>query len=100
MRIFCHTVRQNILNQVISGAQIRAARSLLHIKASELAEQAGISLRTLQRFEASEGIPDAQARLLNRVKAVLEAEGIEFFGDPATKPGVQLDRSTRSGRPK
>jgi hypothetical protein len=54
----------------------------------------------LLRIEASEGIPDAQARLLNRVKAVLEAEGIEFFGDPARTPGVQLDRSTRSGRPK
>jgi predicted transcriptional regulator len=72
---------------------------LLHITASELAEQAGISQRTLQRFEASEGIPDAQARLLDRVKVALEAKGIVFLGDPVTAPGVQLDRSTRTDRP-
>lgn len=75
---------------MISGPQIRAARALLDITASELADEAGISLRTLQRFEASQGVPDAQARLLERLKHTLEQRGVAFLGDPQHAPGVQL----------
>jgi transcriptional regulator with XRE-family HTH domain len=80
------------LGQVISGPQIRAARALLDLTAADLAEDAGISLRSLQRFEASEAVPDAQARLLERLKNSLEAAGVEFLGDPVKSPGVQLKR--------
>ncbi len=75
---------------MISGAQIRAARALLGITAADLAERADISHRTLQRFEAVDGLPDAQSRNLNQVKAVLEELDIIFVGDPTKSPGVQL----------
>lgn len=78
---------------MISGAQIRAARALLGISAAEMAKRADISHRTLQRFEAADGFPDAQTRLLERLKVALEDLGIVFSGDPASSPGVQLQRS-------
>jgi transcriptional regulator with XRE-family HTH domain len=77
---------------VISGAQIRAARALLGVSAAEMAKRADISHRTLQRFEAADGLPDAQIRLLERVKVALEAMGVKFSGDPVSSPGVQLQR--------
>ena len=84
---------------MISGAQIRAARGLLDITAAELARRADISYRTLQRFESVDGLPDAQARNLDRLRATLEGLGIVFVGDPLSSPGVQLQRaSPRKGR--
>jgi Helix-turn-helix len=78
---------------MISGAQIRAARALLGISAAELAEISGIGHRTLQRFEAVDGIPDARTALLRQLASVLESKGIVFQGDPIRSPGVQLRRS-------
>lgn len=75
---------------MISAGQIRSARSLLGITADELGETAGVTLRTVQRFEAANGIPPSRSGTLERVKAALEAAGIEFIGDPLTSPGVRL----------
>ena len=72
---------------------------MLDITASELADEAGVSLRTLQRFEASQAVPDAQARLLERLKYTLEQRGVAFLGDPQSAPGVQLDiKQARSAK--
>ena len=75
-----------------SGPQIRAARAVLDISAAELAARAGVTSKTIQRFEGVEGIPVNRAGTLDRVRAALEAEGIEFIGDPVTSPGVRLHR--------
>ncbi len=77
---------------MISGAQIRGARALLAISAAELAQRAKISLRTIQRFEATDGIPEGRTSVLAQITAVLEAAGIAFTGDPLTSPGVELKR--------
>jgi transcriptional regulator with XRE-family HTH domain len=75
-----------------SGPQIRAARALLGITADKLAGVATVTLRTIQRFERVQGVPVSRSGTLERVIAALEAEGIEFIGDPITSPGVQLNR--------
>ncbi len=75
-----------------SGSQIRAARGLLGISAAELAERAGVTWKTIQRFETAEGVPPNRSGTLDKVRAALEAQGIEFFGDPETSPGVRLRR--------
>lgn len=75
-----------------SGAQIRAARALLGISAAELAELAGVTWKTVQRFESVEEIPASRSGTLERVNAALRAAGIEFVGDPVTSPGVRLTR--------
>jgi predicted transcriptional regulator len=77
---------------MISAAQIRAARAMLGISATELAELSDVTWRTIQRFESAEGIPPSRAGTLERVKAVLDEAGIEFFGDPVASPGVRLRR--------
>ena len=75
-----------------SGSQIRAARGLLGWSASELAERSEVTLRTIQRFETVEGVPPNRSGTLDKVRAALEAQGIEFLGDPVTSPGVRLRR--------
>lgn len=77
---------------MISSAQIRSARGLLGISANELAEMANVTWRTVQRFEAADGIPPSRSGTLERVKAALEQAGIEFLGDPVASPGVRLCR--------
>jgi predicted transcriptional regulator len=75
-----------------SGSQIRAARGLLGISAVELAELAGVTWKTVQRFETVEGVPPSRSGTLEKVRAALEAQGIEFLGDPDKSPGVRLRR--------
>ena len=77
---------------MVSGAQIRSARGLLGISAQDLAKLADVSWATIQRFEATDGIPESRSGTLERVVAALEAEGIEFIGDPLKSPGVRLKR--------
>jgi len=53
---------------------------------------AGVTQRTLQRFEVVDDVPSNRSGTLERVRAALEAEGIEFLGDPLKSPGVRLRR--------
>jgi predicted transcriptional regulator len=78
--------------QVISGAQIKAARGLLAVTSREFAETAGVSWATIKRFELCAGIPQSRAGTLERVRSALESAGIEFIGDPIASPGVRLRR--------
>ena len=78
---------------MISGAQIRAARALLGISAADLAAETGISHRTIQRFEADDGVPAGRTDNMDQIIRVLEKRGIEFTGDPVSSPGVQLLRT-------
>ena len=83
---------------MISGAQIRAARALLGISATELAERARVDWSTIQRFESVDGVSRSRSGTLRRVKETLEAVGITFIGDPESAPGVQLNRTLQPKR--
>jgi hypothetical protein len=64
--------------------------------ARELAEKADLSLPTIQRLEAAEGVPSTTVQTLMSIKAALEKVGVEFTDDEA--PGVRLrKRKGRSG---
>jgi len=80
---------------MVTGRQIRAARGLLGISAKDLAVLAGIGWATLQRVESFDGTSTNRSGTLERVKAALEAQGIEFIGDPDTSPGVRLRLSPK-----
>lgn len=58
----------------------------------ELAHVANVSWATVKRFEEEAGIPPSRSGTLEKVKAALEAAGIEFLGDPIASPGVRLRR--------
>ncbi len=75
---------------MITSDQIRAARALLKWSAEDLANEAGVGIATVRRFELDKGVPSGQVRILGALKATLEAGGIEFIGTPEDRPGVRL----------
>ena len=81
---------------MITAGQLRASRALLGIDQRELAEAAGLSLPTIQRMEASEGVIRGNVDSLMKLVAALDALDIELIGDNATSSsggrGIRLKR--------
>jgi len=77
---------------MISSRQIKAARALLGWKGQDLADQSGVGVATLRRYETQDGIPNANTFVLKAIKDCLEAEGVIFSGDPVKSPGVSLNQ--------
>ena len=81
---------------MITAGQIRASRALLGIDQRTLAEAAGLSLPTIQRMEASDGVVRGNVNSLMKLIAALDALGIELITDNATSNsggrGVRLKR--------
>ena len=75
---------------VITGAQLRAARALIRWSAKETAERAGVALTTVQRLEQEDGLPGGRAQTLFELQKAFEAAGVEFVGTPDDGPGVRL----------
>ncbi|MBI3440041.1 MAG: helix-turn-helix domain-containing protein [Proteobacteria bacterium] len=87
---------------MITSAQLRAARALARFDQRTLAAHAGLSLPTIQRMEASEGVIRGNVDSLTKLIEALDAAGIEVIGDGATSSaggrGVRLKRSPRRKR--
>ena len=69
---------------MITAAQMRAARALLGLDQRELAELSGLSLPTIQRMEASDGVVRGNVDSLMKLVDALAANGIELIGEGAT----------------
>jgi transcriptional regulator with XRE-family HTH domain len=82
---------------MITAGQLRASRALLGIDRRTLAEAAGLSLPTIQRMEASEGVVRGNVDSLMKLVAALDALGIELIADKTTSQnggrGVRLKRA-------
>ncbi len=72
---------------MISAAQLRAARALLGIDQRQLAERSGLSVPTIQRMEASEGVVRGNVDSLMKLVAALNAAGIELLGEGVVSQG-------------
>jgi transcriptional regulator with XRE-family HTH domain len=72
---------------MITGPQMRAARALLGIDQRQLAQIAGLSLPTIQRMEASEGVVRGNVESLMKLVDALAAGGIELIGAGAASNG-------------
>jgi transcriptional regulator with XRE-family HTH domain len=72
---------------VITAAQLRAARALLGIDQRDLAQRCGLSLPTIQRMEASDGVIRGNVDSLMKLVEALAASGIELIGEGATSGG-------------
>ena len=68
---------------MITAGQLRASRALLGIDQRKLAESAGLSLPTIQRMEASDGVIRGNVDSLMKLVAALDAFGIELISDNA-----------------
>ena len=79
---------------MITAAQMRAARALIGMDQKTLAERAGVSLPTVQRMEASEGVVRGVVDTLVKVIQALEDAGVVLIGDNQTSDaggrGVRL----------
>ena len=82
---------------MITASQLRAARALASIDQRQLAELAGLSLPTIQRMEASDGVIRGNVDSL--------AIGIELIGENTVSHGggrgvrLKAVATLRTGRP-
>ena len=79
---------------MITAGQLRASRAFLGIDQRKLAELSGLSLPTIQRMEASEGVIRGNVDSLMKLVGALDTAGIELISDNATSAaggrGVRL----------
>lgn len=64
---------------MITAAQLRAARALAGMDQRDLAAASGLSLPTIQRMEASDGMIRGNVDSLMKLIAALETAGIELI---------------------
>jgi transcriptional regulator with XRE-family HTH domain len=79
---------------VITAAQLRAARALAGLDQRKIAELSGLSVPTIQRMEASDGVIRGNVDSLMKLIGALDAAGIEVIGEGAVSStggrGVRL----------
>ena len=91
---------------MITSGQLKAARALLGIDQRQVAEMSSLSVPTIQRMEASDGVIRGNVDSLMKLIGALDAAGIALIGDDAESSaggrGVRLKESAaaRSSRPK
>ena len=83
---------------MLSAGQLKAARALLGIDQRGLAELSGLSVPTIQRMEASDGVIRGNVDSLTKLLTALDAAGVEVLGEGAVGQGggrgVRLKRAT------
>ena len=88
---------------MISAPQLRAARALLGIDQRKIAELAGLSVPTIQRMEASDGVIRGNVDSLMKLIRALETAGTELIAEGAVSltggRGVRLKEPAVSRAP-
>jgi transcriptional regulator with XRE-family HTH domain len=81
---------------MMTSGQLRAARALLGLDQKSLAALAGVSLPTVQRMEASDGVVRGTVETLTKVIEALNRAGVDLIGEDARSDaggrGVRLRR--------
>jgi transcriptional regulator with XRE-family HTH domain len=72
---------------MLTSGQLRAARALLGMDQRMLAEAAGLSVPTIQRMEASDGVIRGNVDSLMKLVGALDGAGIELINDGAVSAG-------------
>jgi transcriptional regulator with XRE-family HTH domain len=87
---------------MITSNQLRAARALLDIDQRETAELADLSVPTIQRMEASDGVIRGNVDSLMKLVSALEGAGIELIGPggSSTSGGRGVRLREHVGNPK
>jgi transcriptional regulator with XRE-family HTH domain len=79
---------------MITAAQLRAARALTGLDQKRMAELSGLSVPTIQRMEASDGVIRGQVDSLMKLIRALDVAGVELIGEGAASAsggrGVRL----------
>jgi transcriptional regulator with XRE-family HTH domain len=84
---------------MLTAAQLRAARALLGVDQRRLAELSDLSIPTIQRMEASEGVIRGNVESLMKLIGAMDQAGIELIGEGASSQcggrGVRLKTCAR-----
>lgn len=80
---------------MITAAQIRAARALLNWKQTDLASASGVSEMSVKNLER--GQTDPRVSTLRAIEEAFERAGIEFIDEP-TREGLTCKRKLEQGR--
>lgn len=72
---------------MITAAQLRAARALLGLDQRALAALSGLSVPTIQRMEASEGVIRGNVDSLMKLTGALDQAGVDLIGEGAASDG-------------
>lgn len=72
---------------MMTAGQLRAARALLGIDQKTLADMSGVSMPTVQRMEASDGVVRGTVETLTKVIEALNRAGVDLIGDDARSEG-------------
>ena len=89
---------------MITAQQLRAARALVGMDQRALAKASTLSLPTIQRMEASDGVIRGNVESLMKLIAALELAGVELINEGAVSErggrGVRLREQAgpRTGR--
>ena len=75
-----------------TAEQLRAARAILRITQSDLAEMSGVSAPTIKRLEGMDGQLRIQMGTLQKLQDALEDAGIEFIPENGGGSGVRLKK--------
>jgi transcriptional regulator with XRE-family HTH domain len=78
------------VTHVLTGSQVRAARGLLNVSVSELAEQTGLAVNTIKRAESTNGPVPITAANANLLMSTFEKAGVTFIKPSKLGPGVRL----------
>jgi predicted transcriptional regulator len=88
---------------MITASQMRAARARLGLDQRALADLPALSLPTIERMEAGDGVIGDHVDSLVKLIGVLSSAGIEQIGDGAVSRtggrGVRLTRADSRGAP-
>jgi predicted transcriptional regulator len=79
----------------IEPVQLRMARAAFNLKANELADEVGLTSKTILRFERGES--DMQSENMARVRALFEKRGIIFLAEHevlAGGPGIRFKKKS------
>ena len=80
-----------------TAEQLRAARALLDLKQSDVAEMSGVSKQSVARLENETGPLGIQMATLDKLQTAFRKAGVRFIGDgeasPDGGPGVRLEES-------
>ena len=78
----------------VSIRQIKAARALLDWSQEQLADAAQVSIPTIKRLEARDGVLGGRDETGSKIRMALEVAGVEFIAENGGGAGVRLRKGT------
>jgi len=82
----------------VSIRQIKAARALLGWSQTDLAGKADVSIPTIKRLEAEDGLLGGRSETGEKIHAALESAGVEFIDENGGGAGVRLRKRSEKGQ--